>query len=74
MNKKVDNEFKSIKDIYVLQCTCTEMKDILINIKNFIEENYTNKDGEIWHTGFNEIYDMVRKRKNILYNKKESDI
>ena len=31
MNKKVDEEFKYIHDEYMLQCTCTEMKDTINN-------------------------------------------
>lgn len=33
MNKKVDKEFKYIKDVYLLQCICTELKDELTKIK-----------------------------------------
>ena len=28
MNKKVDEEFKGINDVYALQCICTELKEL----------------------------------------------
>ena len=34
MNKKVDSEFVGIKDFYVLQCMCTEMKDEILFLRN----------------------------------------
>lgn len=34
MNKKVDEDFKYINDVYVLQCICTEYKDL---VNKFIE-------------------------------------
>lgn len=39
MNKKVDEEFKNINDVYVLQCICTEMKDRIDTAINYID-NY----------------------------------
>lgn len=39
MIKKVDEQFSSIKDIYVLQCICTELNDKFKNIVEYISEN-----------------------------------
>lgn len=38
MNKKVDEEFKYIHDEYILQCTCTEMKDKINNLQSKIDK------------------------------------
>ena len=38
MNKKVDEEFKYIHDEYMLQCTCTEMKDKINNLQSKIDK------------------------------------
>lgn len=38
MNKKVDEEFKYIHDEYLLQCTCTEMKDKINNLQSKIDK------------------------------------
>lgn len=44
MNKKVDEEFKYIHDEYMLQCTCTEMKDKINNAINLAFQ-YAQIDG-----------------------------
>lgn len=38
MNKKVDEEFLSIKDVYVLQCTCTKLKSEIKRLRSIIKE------------------------------------
>lgn len=38
MNKKVDEEFKYVHDEYILQCTCTEMKDKINNLQSKIDK------------------------------------
>ncbi len=38
MNKKIDEEFKNIHDEYLLQCTCTEMKDKIIKLEQEKEQ------------------------------------
>ena len=38
MNKKVDEEYKDIKDVYVLQCICSELKSQLQQKENIIKE------------------------------------
>lgn len=42
MNKKVDEEFKGIKDVYVLQCICTELKELCNKYEE--EHNTTFKE------------------------------
>ena len=38
MNKKIDEEYKDIKDVYVLQCICSELKSQLQQKENIIKE------------------------------------
>ena len=45
MNKKVDEEFKNIHDEYLLQCICTEMKDIINNAIDLAYQ-YAQIDGD----------------------------
>lgn len=47
MRKKVDDEFKYIKDIYILQFFCTELKDELIELKDELTKIKT--ENEILH-------------------------
>lgn len=42
MNKKVDEEFKGIKDVYILQCICTELKELCNKYEE--EHNTTFKE------------------------------
>lgn len=42
MNKKVNEEFKGIKDVYVLQCICTELKELCNKYEE--EHNTTFKE------------------------------
>lgn len=42
MNKKVDEEFKNINDVYVLQCICTELKELCDKYEE--EHNTTFKE------------------------------
>lgn len=51
MNKKVDEEFKGIKDVYVLQCICTELKELC------------NKYEEEHNTKFKEWQDIIEEHK-----------
>ena len=37
MNKKVDSEFDGIKDFYVLQCMCTNMKEQILSLRKEID-------------------------------------
>ena len=41
-NKKVDEEFKGINDVYVLQCMCTELKELCDKYEE--EHNTTFKE------------------------------
>lgn len=48
MNKKVDEDFKYINDVYVLQCICSEYKELVNNaiekIKTYcINDEFYNK-------------------------------
>lgn len=38
MNKKVSKQFKDIKDIYLLQCICTEQNDEIEKLHSIIKE------------------------------------
>ena len=45
MNKKVDEEFAGIKDVYVLQCICTELNETR---KKAIEYINTGEILNVW--------------------------
>lgn len=47
MNKKVDEEYKGIKDVYALQCICTELKSQLQQKENIIKEVRDNLENSI---------------------------
>lgn len=51
MNKKIDEEFKNIHDEYLLQCTCTEMKDKINNLQSKIDK--ANEIIKNWHQEYN---------------------
>lgn len=57
MNKKVDEEFIGIKDIYVLQCICTELKQRIEETQEILERDYHIKgeDRDVYEilTGIN---------------------
>ena len=38
MNKKVDEEYEGIKDVYILQCICSELKQQLQQKENIIKK------------------------------------
>lgn len=52
MNKKVDEEFKGIKDVYVLQCICTELKELC----DKYEEEHSN-EFQCWKRDRKELLD-----------------
>lgn len=58
MNKKVDEEFKYIHDEYILQCTCTEMKDKIIKLEQ------EKKQLKVWLNDLidknNDIYELYK--------------
>lgn len=37
------------------------MSGQLCEIEELIKEKYSNENGEIWHTGFKEIYEIINK-------------
>lgn len=38
MNKKVDEQFNGIKDVYVLRCICTELNNQVLQRDNLIKK------------------------------------
>lgn len=58
MNKKVDEEFKNIEDVYLLQCICTEMKDTINSVIDLAYQ-YAQIDGS--HHKMWTIDQMLRK-------------
>lgn len=61
MNKKIDEEFKNIHDEYLLQCTCTEMKDKIIKLEQEKEKL------KVW------LNDLIAKN-NDIYELYKDDI
>ena len=48
MNEKVDEEYKGIKDVYVLQCICSELEDRIEKYRHlFKTTKIEEKDKEI---------------------------
>jgi uncharacterized protein YdaT len=78
MNKKVDEEFRHIHNEYLLQCTCTEMKDKINNLQSKIDKaiEILNKlciygYGQvncrpIKNTTKQEVYNAMYEIKNVL--------
>lgn len=58
MNKKIDEEFKYIHDEYILQCTCTEMKNKIIKLEQ------EKKQLKVWLNDLidknNDIYELYK--------------
>ena len=50
---KLDEETK-LEWLYI-------MSEQLCKIEELIKEKYSNEDGEIWHSGFKEIYEIINK-------------
>lgn len=68
MNKKVDEEFKYVHDEYILQCTCTEMKDKINNLQSKIDKANElieeNKDQVDWlHMPAWELENILKENK-----------
>ena len=71
MNKKVDEEFKHIHDEYLLQCTCTEMKDKINNLQLKIDKaiellqllHYKFKDEDSIHNEIEDIQKVLKENK-----------
>ena len=76
MNKKADEEFKHIHDEYLLQCTCTEMKDKINNLQSKIDkaieyiENHSRFEPPYYemrefnnNANLNELYDILKEDK-----------
>lgn len=73
MNKKVDDEFKYIHDVYMLQCTCTEMKDKIIKLEQEKEQlkvwlnDLINKNNDIYELYKNDILHHDYQISNVRY-------
>ena len=73
MNKKVDDEFKYIHDVYMLQCTCTEMKDKIIKLEQEKEQlkvwlnDLINKNNDINELYKNDILHHDYQISNVRY-------
>ena len=73
MNKKVDDEFKYIHDVYMLQCTCTEMKDKIIKLEKEKEQlkvwlnDLINKNNDIYELYKNDILHHDYQISNVRY-------
>ena len=68
MNKKVDEKFKHIHDEYILQCTCTEMKDKINNLQFKINKaikklEYYNSGEALYYVPIQDIIDILKEDK-----------
>lgn len=74
MNKKVDEEFRHIHNEYLLQCTCTEMKDKINNLQSKIDKaiEYIEKNTHnIYADGYRdrETGEILSKEKTPIINR-----
>ena len=68
MNKKVDEEFKYIHDEYMLQCTCTEMKDKINNLQSKIDKanEILDKYAKTEVEDYKKIMKFYKELRNVL--------
>ncbi len=62
MNKKIDEEYKDIKDVYILQCICSELKDRIEKYRHLFKTTKTEElmqENERLHSTIKEVRDNL---------------
>ena len=72
MNKKVDEEYKDIKDVYILQCICSELKDRIEKYRHLFKTTKTEElmqENERLHSIIKEVREYIKKASYLQGNK-----